>query len=85
MRNSLNQLYGIGSDGTQVAIGSNGGAAILKKKISGVSVGNFADIMKFYRGYLTLNESTEFLFAPLNASGNYTSVTQTVILLGKEE
>ena len=78
-KNSSNQLYGIGSDGTQVAIGSNGGAAILKKKISGISVGSFADIMKFYRGYLQKDGHLYLLFSKPSNVGQYYNVTQTVL------
>ena len=84
-KNDSDQLYGIGTDGSQIAIGSNGGAAFLKTKKGSISAGSFADIMKYYRGYLKTDNDVTYLFAPLNNTGNYSESTFTVIRLSKED
>lgn len=59
--NENDRLYGIASGGEQVAIGTNGGAAILKTK---KSVSNSIDINKvvlWAKGYITTEDYTAYL------------------------
>lgn len=82
--NSADQLYGIGTDGTQIAIGSNGGAAILKTKLGSFSSGSFNDIMKYYRGFINNDTNTTYLFCPLMTnSRTYRGVQQKIVILEK--
>ena len=81
--NSSNQLYGLGSGGVQIAIGSNGGAAILKTKAGTFTMSAFKDIMKYYKGYLNTSSSTQYLFCPITRTRDFSNVTQTVLTLRK--
>lgn len=74
------RLYGIGPSGEQIAIGTNGGAAILKEKKTSVSI-NRSSIVTMFLGYTTINNTTYYL---QNTSGKNFSVLKIGSKGGKQ-
>lgn len=64
------RLYGVGPGGEYIAIGTDGGAAVLKKKGSGVPSINFNKIQSMRRGYVNLNDKAYYI---LNNNDYYTT------------
>lgn len=62
VKDSNNRLWGVGPGGEQIAIGTNGGAAILKAKKSSVSI-NFDKNVKWLKGYTSDDSGSVYLFA----------------------
>lgn len=59
--NKIGDTYvGLGSDGEQIALGSNGGLAILKQKKTGVSI-DFSKIVTYLRGNISSGGNTYYL------------------------
>ena len=61
VRDTDNRLWGLGPNGEQIAIGTNGGAAILKKKKSSISI-DFDNNVKWLRGYISDDSGSAYLF-----------------------
>lgn len=55
------QLFGIGPGGEQIAIGTNGGAAILKTKKTVPTAIDISKVVTWLKGYLTTDDFTEYL------------------------
>lgn len=82
--NDDDRLYGIVTGGKQVAIGTNGGAAVLKtaKSISG-SI-NADNVMKFYKGFINVDSSTGYIqYTGVNISHSAIS-NPTVFFISRE-
>ena len=62
IKDTSDRLWGIGPNGENIAIGTNGGAAILKKKNSGTTI-NFDKNVKWLRGYVSDDSGAAYLFA----------------------
>ena len=77
------RYYGIGKSGEQIAIGSNGGAAILKTKVSVPSTINIDNVAAWYDGIHETESDYSYLFVTRSTYG--TPVTGSVFRIGKEE
>ena len=64
------RLYGIASSGEQVAIGNNGGAAILKTKKSVSTTIDISKVALWLNGYINLDSGTSYLMTSVDVANS---------------
>ena len=64
------RLYGIASSGEQVAIGNNGGAAILKTKKSVSTTIDISKVVLWLNGYINLDSGTSYLMTSVDVANS---------------
>lgn len=84
-RNDSNRLYGVGPNGEQIAIGTNGGAAILKTKKSVSSSIDLSKIQKTLPGQVNVPDVGSFyLILNTRNAENISSLSGSVICILEE-
>ena len=64
------RLYGIAASGEQVAIGNNGGAAILKTKKSVSTTIDISKVVLWLNGYINLDSGTSYLMTSVDVANS---------------
>lgn len=64
------RLYGIASSGEQLAIGNNGGAAILKTKKSVSTTIDISKVVLWLNGYINLESGTSYLITSVDVANS---------------